>query len=324
MKRAFSDKSGLIILNQPLLIREKRIALRQRVGLAGRYRIRRFREKSGTLTHDSGWFNNLITNIGLNKASDGGINYGYIGEGTAAPNVTDVSMAALLAYSTTLGGNINPVMQIVTPPYYCSSFLSRRYAAGVGTGVVSEVGMGWNVTSTNATFSRALVLDANGDPTSIAKASTDIMDVVYELVGYLPDDLLGEYTITNSGTHDTLSRPWSAANASSWDMSSLIRLGALNAGVSAFSGDIASITGNPTGSLSGTPNSIIQGYVDSSLERVWNLTVPIGNWNGSIRTITASPSRMGAYQCQFDPPIVKDSTQTLSMSYKVSWGRYTP
>ncbi len=42
------------------------------------------------------------------------------------------------------------------------------------------MGIGWNANPSGALFSRALIVDAEGDPTTIAKLADEQLDVEYE------------------------------------------------------------------------------------------------------------------------------------------------
>jgi hypothetical protein len=69
-----------------------------------------------------------------------------------------------------------------------------RFAPPAAAGNISEVGVGWGTSS--GLFSRALVLDGNGAPTSVTVLSSEYLEVTYEFRLYpMVDDQTGVVTL---------------------------------------------------------------------------------------------------------------------------------
>src|SRR5690606_8917143 len=107
-------------------------------------------------------------------------------------------------------------------PYYTWMRKTFRFAAGVATGNLSEVGISW--LTTGALFSRALILDSGGLPTTITVLADEVVDVTYEFrIMAKTDDETGSVTFTGSigGTYDWTMRSVSVAtnsNNNGWNI----------------------------------------------------------------------------------------------------------
>jgi hypothetical protein len=206
-------------------------------------------------------------------------------------------------------------------PYYGWRRMRFRFNAGTATGNLSEVGVGWNT----GLFSRALIKDSNGDPTTITVLSNEYLDVTYELRLYPPlDD--ATFNVTISGTeYACVLRASDVTSISYWppvvgQQAQVYNTAGLQ--IIAYNGDISAITARPSGvSATGfTPTG--NAYSNNSLEATgsWQLPLDSGNLSGGIKSIFF-PTNHGAYQVSFTPPLPKDNTKTLTLNAKVSWAR---
>ncbi len=169
-------------------------------GLSGRFRL--VKSRNGEVSQDVE-FENLILDAGLDRWGTGRIiDRCFCGSGTTAPAVTDVSMGSLLATSTS---------RQTVPSYITANSTSRwtevttcyRFAAGVGTGTWYEIGMGWDL----GLFSRTLIKDGSGNPTSITKLSDETVDVYYTLrIQFPASDITGSITLEGVA-YDYILRP---------------------------------------------------------------------------------------------------------------------
>src|SRR5574337_29456 len=172
------------------------------------------------------WFDNLITNIGLEGigAHTTGYNclYCVVGTGNTTPTFADTNLAAYKAVSNTANPQSlwTAVGQTTTSPYYVILTNKQRFNAGTATGNLSEVGMTTQATSsttaaTDKLFSRALILDASGNPTTITILPDEILDVTYQIYLYLPNggaDITGSFNQTIDGVVTPFSYTLRAAN----------------------------------------------------------------------------------------------------------------
>jgi hypothetical protein len=301
--------------------------------VAGFFKIEAFRqdadghEIAGSRRVAADWFPNLITDAGLEAmgtTSTAALTaYCRVGSGTAAPAVTDSALAAHIAASNTTQASAGTAQ--ASPPYYGSLTLTKRFAAGVAAGNLSEVGMASGAI-TGTLFSRALILDGLGAPTTITVLADEVLDVTYELRNYPPlEDSAWSATI-GGVEYSGVVRASSVTNGT-WVGSSypagIWASGAAN--VIAYNGAIGAITATPAGSSSGRTGTNAA-YAAASRVRNFSATWGLndGNLAGGITAFRFETAH-GYYQASVSPAIPKDATKTLTMTFRCGpWGRYTP
>lgn len=276
-------------------------------------------------------FKNLILNQGLNRMGDNPdwLTWCQVGSGSTAPSVNDTSLVSRVAGSLTLQSGQSIAQP--SPPYYVARTNTYRFAAGVATGNLAEVGVGW--ASTGSLFSRALVLDALGNPTTITVLSDEILDVTYQFRQYMPA-VDGAGSVTLRGVvHSFVSRACAvttaATNASNtgWFLqASGTSAGATGGSLdSAYTGGIGSETSTgPSGVNLPATSSSPSPYSSGSLSRDFVLFFNNSSGNnasgiGAIRIRLG----IGLYQFGFTPSIMKTANDTLSLTFRHSWARKT-
>lgn len=308
------------------------------IGLTGHFSLDIYNPETGE--HRQYEFDNIITNGGLDRlgsaqgtstAATMVVGYVQVGTGSTAPAVTDSALATYLAgtdryftSSASYGG---------APDYYTAVQFSWQFNQGVAAGNLSEIGVGW--ASSGSLFSRALILDGGGNPTTITVTAIEFLTVNYTLRMYPPlTDATGTISLDGSD-YDYIVRAC-GVNGGNWGSHGVSGYasyqGSLNAW--AYTGDITTVTGaTPAGSSSalgsGTPTRAA--YSAGTYKLSMTCSASIGVWNlaGGIRSITFDMSGWlnppGAYQmrwqCQFNPKIPKDNTKTLSLTFDVAWAR---
>jgi hypothetical protein len=319
--------------------------------LSGHFKLEVFDARTNKLKRTME-FNNLILNNGLNLIGTRGglrvIDRCVIGTGTTVPDVNQTALTSLSASTTGIQANAF-VRNTTTLPYYVGGSATYRFTAGQLNGNYSEIGVGYLTTSL---FSRALILDTGGNPTSITVLSDEFLDVTYTLRMYIPDnDVLTSVTITGVGSDIPLSiRPFAIndgfTNTSSvapntvggWfngyphgGSNGMVGFGRIisnsffqpNSFTSLqpqtttsynFSSSIGTVVGNTfTTANYVTDNYYVDTTVDSSLNSV----------NGTYSHILVGFTCSGAWQFLLDTPITKTSSQTLSLTFRTSWARRT-
>ncbi len=307
-------------------------------GIRGRYKLTaRPRHHLASFRRETPWFNNLILDQGLNQIGGnfGGsnLNNAFVGTGNTAPNVGDTQLQSLIATSNSIL-SVSASTSAVSP-YGASKTWVFRFNAGVAAGNLAEVGVGNNATSL---FSRALIQDDQGNPTTFPVAGDEVLDVTYQITYFPPlADVLGTIEITGSGNHDFIWRASQAGNANGWGITvgsgvgpatNIAIIGIGSNSYQAFSGAIGEITGTPAGTSSTGPNTAFSAYTNGNFYRDVSPTFSLtqGNVVGGIMSIgfiagVSSANARTSWQCQFDPVIEKDSSKTLNMSYRISWTR---
>lgn len=297
--------------------------------MAGFYKIEAFKtdtrgkELEGSRRIAADWFPNLILNAGLERIGIMGdyMQYCRVGAGSTPPNVNDTALDSQIASSSTSAGSVSGAQS--TAPYFGWRRRTYRFGEGVAAGNISEVGVGWG-TGTNL-FSRALVLDPGGTPTTISVGTDESLDVTYELRTYAPtEDVTG--TVNMAGVdHAWQSRAASVTSAARW---AVLDNGAVIGPNSstAFTGAIGAITETPSGTsanLTTTRGTYSPGSMKIGITISANLSQ--GNIPGGIRSVFANSISgvVGSYQFEFDPPIPKDATKVFSLTVEVSWARKT-
>jgi hypothetical protein len=303
--------------------RDMEFELPGRIGLTGEYKLVKW--KNGHVVQETPWFDNLILDAGLNRWGTGAIiDRTVIGTGTAAPDASQTSLQSFSASSTNTTGITTSVTNSGASLYYNELVRGNRFAAGTLNGTYTEVGVGWGDTTL---FSRALIVDGSGNPTSITVLSDEVLDVYYRFRKYPPlTDVTGSRVISGVSYSYTLraSLVTSSSTSQGWGVNTgagVFFVGGFGQGL-VFSGAIGAITGSPSGSAAQSSSVSTGTYSNNSLTAtgsyVYNL--PEGNV-GSIRSAVANTNLGASFQCEFDPVIPKDNTKTLTLNWSVTWGR---
>ena len=294
----------------------KQHKIKRRVACEGKYKIMVGKKPGGIESEQrivTDWFTNLITDGGLNylgsKSFLESSIYCQVGEGSTTPSVEDVNLTDHVAYTDTKARTNTVDIQSL----YQQQVATYSFELGVAAGNLTEVGVGWG-TSENL-FSHALILDAEGSPTSITVLSDEYLTVVYSYRIYgLPADSTGSVTFTGNiaGTYN-----WTLRH-------SIFSSGFINSPFDytilpiACDGSIGIINSEPSGDKE---HLTCTAYVSGSLTTSVTVSASIidGNFASGIKSIQF---RLGDYwQVEFDPVIPKTDQDTLSITFEMTWGR---
>jgi len=351
-------------------------------GVAGRYKLEAFKqdadgnEIAGTRRVAADWFNNVITNKGLDMIgySSVGSPSGYqymracaVGSGSAAPLPTDTGLASRIGASATRFAAIDGRDLTVSTARFAYHRMVYRFGPGVGDGNVSEVGIFGGTNDSTGTggalnpaadmFSRALVLDGEGNPTTVVVLPDETLDVTYELRLYMPNnDVTGNITLNGQSIAYVL-RPcdcdqFPTVNQGGWGSSApnntakvdLQFGGRQSVGYGenlAYCGSASAIgaTQNdaPTGLLAGIgfdsgggassmSNSV---YADGNHYIDINFRWELGTAGNTINNAGGIGAlRVAADCCSFQigltPRPVKTADMIFLWSTRISWARYAP
>jgi len=287
--------------------------------LAGYYKIEAVRP-DGTVRLLSDWFPNLILDAGLNRIGTVStwLNYCQLGSGNSVPVETQTALDSLVATnnsSTELSGS-NGI-----PPYYTWLTKVFKFDAGVAAGDLSEVGVGWS--TSGSLFSRSLILDIAGNPTTTTVLSDETLYVTYHIKRFLPGvDNSGTF-IVDGTTHTYESRSAMINSITYWPLYHDVTTHAGNtSGGAVYNGSIGLITLIPTGSSSNATTHSHTAYSSGSytgeIVLNWNLTA--GNFSGGVSACMVNFCG-GCYQFNISPSIMKTSDYLLSLTFQCTWGR---
>ena len=286
--------------------------------------------EDGTKRVLADWFPNLITDQGLNQMGTLAtwLNACQVGSGSTVPAVSDTQLVTLVAGTTTVQSTIKGIQSI--PPYYASRTMTYRFAAGVATGTLSEVGVGITATVGNL-YSRALILDGTGTPTTLTILSTETLDVTYQCRYYVPTvDLTGSILLRTT-THAWTSRACRCTAIGYWWYNAGGQAENTSAGAGAaplfFGGltaAIAAIESYPTGTSYTGVTITWASYINNSFYTDATITagLTIGNNAAGLGAVRLNLG-IGTYQIGFVPNIMKTSSDILVLVVRHSWGRKT-
>ena len=316
--------------------------IRARVG--GRYKIQ-LRNTSGDVTQELDWFDNLVTNQGLDYIGTGGNDYfmGFtqnfyvtrcaVGTGSTPPAFTDTTLTSQLYCYPTNGtngaGTFSTPSYVAGPPAYFTSTTTFTFPLGAVVGNIAEIGVGFlPVGSTGSTplalFSHALIM-SGGSPTTISVTSADQLVVTYEERWYI-NTTSSPYSVVISGT--TYSGTMLSLNQS---LSGAFGLnGAITANASGnitrcygYNGTIGTVTTRPSGTSTDLGAGTIPAYTTGTYttSMTFNCTTAQGNLSGGI-SVAAIQTSFQCWQFSLSPAIPKDNTKTMSLTFSISWARY--
>lgn len=295
----------------------------------GYYKIEGVNKETGETRVIADWFPNLITDTGLNRIGIGGfMDNCYVGSGSSTPSIHNSNLAVDVARTSTVKSTTYD-SYTASEPYYSKTSTTYRFGAGVAAGNLSEVGVGWKVLPEDPAnrdkyelFSRALILDTAGNPTTITILSDEFLDVTYELRLYPPEED-AEATILLETTYHTCRIRPSMVNSAAWWAPKNGRVSIANSAyVPVYSGPIGTVFQSPSGSASGYGSTTGLDYVNNSLNQRWYTywDLDSANFPTGIRSMWFATT-MGTYQIEFSPTIMKDNTRTFRIDWGVSWAR---
>lgn len=318
-------------------IKELILPMRPAIGMAGFYKLEAVKP-DGRVRPLTGWFPNIITNTGFDTLGSTGGPWGgcAVGSGNSTPVVTQTALDAIIASTANFFSNANSIQG--SSPYYGTTTQTWQFPVGAAAGNLSEVGV--YATSATALFSRALILDSGGSPTTITVLSNEALNVTYSLRQYAPTaDVTGN--ITMDQTYAYVIRACNVTTAGSWTTDSghysaqMLPdiFGNTGSGVTAFNGAIGAITGQPSGTNTGASQVSNAAYTTGAYQRsaVPGFDINHGNLSGGIGAIVLQYGNSngggfyvtgrGQFQIGFTPNIPKDNTKVLTLNVTIAWTR---
>jgi hypothetical protein len=295
---------------------------KSRVTMKGRYMLRVIDAATGDTVRETPWFDNIILDSGLNRWGTGNIIGGAaIGTGTATPTAADTGLQTESTFTGTSGTG-SGISAGISPDYNNTRTFVYRTALGALNGNYTEVGVGWQ---SGSMFSRALILDGGGNPTTISVTSAQQLDIYYQLSVYPPLTDFSD-TIAISGTnYDVDGRAANVTSTTAWpvDPNNAVAVTFFGA-ATVYNGSMGAITSAPSGSGDGLfASTSTTAYSNLSLQQEGSLSYGLndGNVSGGISAALIQWGSLGRFQYEFDPAIPKDGTKTLVLNFRVSWAR---
>lgn len=297
--------------------------------LSGRYKlvVRKLSDIDESVTELE--FPNIITDIGLDRWGVGAIgNRCMIGSGNATPSVSDTGLGAQLAVTSSRVA-LTTWRTYSAAERWTEVTICYRFTPGVVLNSISEVCIGWDT----GIWSRALIRDGGGNPTTIQLLADEVLDVYYTMRMQFPAaDVTGSITL-DGVAYDWVMRPANIHNtpneATNWFLYSYGGYSSGIYGCYASSSALAGVDGSPSAHSmcnSTTPSAYASGTKKQRIEYVFGLD----SANFGIKSIVPQPAGMqystvswqlGFYQGGVSVGVPKTSTKRLSLTFDFSWGR---
>lgn len=262
-------------------------------------------------------FDNLILDTGL----DGFANQLFlktcsVGSGNSTPITNQTGLDAPIS-SVNFSSALNSASSAA--PYYWSTTVTYNFPVGSATGNLREVGIGW---SSSNLFSRALLLDASGNPTTLTVLSTESLQIQYVLK-LIPNsaDVVGSLLVNT--TNCTLTTRASKVNlALSGSVGTTTTLISAAPTLTTYDTDISpDQTGEPSGGTNALSSSqITASYVAGSYYLATQFTFLTTASNFNIQSWVFKTG-VGKWQTECNPYLPKDVTKTLTITMRLIWSR---
>ena len=282
---------------------------------------------------DTGWFKNMVTDQGLNRLGSTNtpavLPNCSVGTGTNTPAASDTALQTYVAQK--IGLSAGATQTFAGSPTYASSVtLQYTFAQGIAANL-AEVGIGWG-TLGSSLFSRARILDGVGAPTTLTVTALDELTVYYRLT-VTPNLADSSGTISINGVSTNWVSRHSTVNANFFQpniyfmFDNANRWGSDMDIVQAFPS--TSTLGTTTSAPSGTPVSVTDTVAPAAYtpgnfycDCTNTINAATGNASGGIAAVLLNWGNSGGRtQVSFSPPIAKDNTKTLALTFRYSWSR---
>ena len=308
------------------------------VGLYGEVKVI-VKRADDTVRLDTGFFPNVITNLGLDAIGNDHNLFTYcaVGGGNSKPLNTNTKLDNFLAAGSQISSeskyDYDPVRD--TEFYKCSRTVGYRFE-GLDNKNISEVGLvGDYRPELHSAFTRTLIKNSAGEPTVITVLSGEILELQYRLwqVFDVKDkDQVVTATIDGvevpfnvkirlAGVGGNLGGSWSYAAVAgahlTFQGNNYHQFG---------TGELGEITGQNSGGLTNVYGLSWEAYQPSTYKRKFYVNASITDAVHPIRSFLFFTG-LGAYQVRFgtvngDLPIDKTNQEILQLGFEMSWGRY--
>ena len=308
------------------------------VGLYGEVKVI-VKRADDTVRLDTGFFPNVITNLGLDAIGNDNdlFNYCAVGGGNSKPLNTNTKLDNFLAVGSQISSeskyDYDPVRD--TEFYKCSRTVGYRFE-GLDNKNISEVGLvGDYASGQHPAYTRTLIKNSAGEPTVITVLSGEILELQYRLwqvfdvkdkdqvVTAMIDGVEVPFNvkIRLAGVGGNLGGSWSYAAVVgahlTFQGNNYHQFG---------TGELGEITGLNSGLTNAYPSLSWEAYQLSTYKRKFYVNASITDAVHPIRSFLFFTG-LGAYQVRFgtvdgDLPIDKTNQDILQLGFEMSWGRY--
>lgn len=296
--------------------------------ISGKYKIVVHKGNPDKPTRVVDWFSNMITNQGLDSLGTQSVSTMFthckVGTGSSTPAFTNVGLDNPIATVTNFSAETYGVEELA--PYYTWRRFTYTFTPGMAIGNVSEISIGW-AANNNSAFSRCLVTE-EGSPITITVLPDDFLTIYYE-IRLQPNlsDVTGTVVI-DGVTHNFTGRAcginmgeWIGQGIGYYPIGSLYYVGVKDGNIGTLftypsAVESQTIVATSLGNLTYAP------YVLGSYYRDVTFLLAVGqaNLTDFIKSMVIAINQ-GVFQYEFTPPIEKTANNTLTMTFRFSWGR---
>ena len=309
------------------------------VGLYGEVKVI-VKRADDTVRLDTGFFPNVITNLGLDAIGNDNdlFNYCAVGGGNSTPLNTNTKLDNFLAAGSQISSeskyDYDPVRD--TEFYKCSRTVGYRFE-GLDNKNISEVGLvGDYASGQHPAYTRTLIKNSAGEPTVITVLSGEILELQYRL--WQVFDVKDKDQVVTAMI-DGVEVPFNVKIrlagvggtdiGGSWRYADVVGAHLTFRGNSRHqfgTGELGEITGQNSGLTDVYPGLSWEAYQPSTYKRKFYVNTSITDAVHPIRSFLFFKG-LGAYQGRFgtvdgDLPIDKTEQDILQLGFEMSWGRY--
>ena len=308
------------------------------VGLYGEVKVI-VKRADDTVRLDTGFFPNVITNLGLDAIGNDNYLFKFcaVGGGNSTPLNTNTKLDNFLAVGSPISSeskyDYDPVRD--TEFYKCSRTVGYRFE-GLDNKNISEVGLvGDYASGQHPAYTRTLIKNSAGEPTVITVLSGEILELQYRLWQVFDvKDKDQVVTAMIDGVEVPFNVKIRLAGVggtninNSWSYTNIVGRGVMYSSSLRFgTGEIGGITGQTSGITFLSPSATSwEAYQPSTYKRKFYVNASITEAVHPIRSFLFFTG-LGAYQVRFgtvdgDLPIDKTNQDILQLGFEMSWGRY--
>ena len=303
------------------------------VGLHGEVKVI-VKRADGTVRLDTGFFPNVITNLGLDAIGNDQNLFRFcaVGGGNSTPLNTNTKLDNFLKIGSQISSeskyDYDPVRD--TKFYKCSRTVGYRFT-GLDNKNISEVGLVDNDDlGQHSAYTRTLIKNSSGNPTVITVLSGEILELQYRL--WQVFDLKDKDQVVTAmidGVEVPVNVKIRLAGVGGWHYNTVVGIGITHNGYNNpqfGTGEIGEITGDISGHTDDYIDKDWEAYQSSTYKRKFYVNTSIIDAVHPIRSFLFFTG-LGAYQVRFgtvggDLPIDKTDQDILQLGFEMSWGRY--
>lgn len=295
-------------------------------GVKGFYRLTRY-SRSGEVRQKTPWFDNLITDNGLDLLYRGNfLTNCYVSADSTPPVNADTTLSGVIASQNSVDRTFG--VQIATAPYYVKQNASFFFNEGAAAGNIAKLAVGNDV---GDLLSISLIKDELGNPVVITVEPDEFLRIEYEFRIYVPGEATGTVTV-NGDTHtwrsmpNWVSRQWRlSGNGAPFDLVSGTSVPKNLMQAYEF-GIGSSIDAPPSGSSTGSDALIALPYTagDHETVLVGTFEPPTANFTSeAIKSIVIVNINLNppSYKIEFTPGIPKTNLDRVKFTVRFSWSR---